>query len=355
MADAPAQALVEGILAGKVPKQVRLFAAQGLLPISREDLFRLQLLLTSDGDEELADAAAKAIADVAAEDLVDWAQQYPVSSLELELLVRNRDEPEIWTTVARHTSVSNETLRVLAAHGPTEVQDIIITNQVRILGCLEILEDLRSNPAVNQVVLRRVKEFEEEFIEKAIAGEIDDQDDAAPSIEEAMRALRAIGAHLPKSRAYPVPDGSDPGVEEGVARMGGSAFGRILNMDVKQKVVCAMRGSREERAILVNSRNRLVVRAVMSSPKLNENEVEKYAASRSVSDEVIRIIAANPKWTRRYSLALILIQNPKNAVQSSLRLLPRLSMRDLQRVMKDRNVNPVVRRQAAKIVEKMQQ
>jgi hypothetical protein len=204
-------------------------------------------------------------------------------------------------------------------------------------------------------VLRRVKEFEEEFIEKAIAGEIDDQDDAAPSIEEAMRALRAIGAHLPKSRAYPVPDGSDPGVEEGVARMGGSAFGRILNMDVKQKVVCAMRGSREERAILVNSRNRLVVRAVMSSPKLNENEVEKYAASRSVSDEVIRIIAANPKWTRRYSLALILIQNPKNAVQSSLRLLPRLSMRDLQRVMKDRNVNPVVRRQAAKIVEKMQQ
>jgi hypothetical protein len=350
---APTQALIDGILAGKVPRQVRLFAAQGLLPISREELFRLQLLLTADGDEELAESAAKAIADVEAADLVAWVVNNPVTTLELDLLARNRNEPEIWNIVARQEEVSNQTLRMLAAHGTPDVQDIIITNQVRILGCLEILEDLRVNPSVNQVVLRRVKEFEEEFIEKAASGEIDDVAGGLPSIAEALDALRAIGAHLPKSGAFPIPDSSDPGVEEGVARMGGSAFGRILKMDVKGKVICAMRGSREERAILVNSRNRLVVRAVLASPKLNENEIEKYATSRSVSDEVIRVIAANPKWLRRYSIALALVQNPKTPVQSSMRLLPRLSVRDIQRVMKDRNVNPVVRRQAKNIYEKM--
>jgi len=43
--------LIEGILAGTVPRQVRLFAAQGLLPVSRDDLFRLQLLLSADPDD----------------------------------------------------------------------------------------------------------------------------------------------------------------------------------------------------------------------------------------------------------------------------------------------------------------
>ena len=43
-----ADQLFTGILEGKVPRQVRLFAAQGLLPVPREDLLRLQVILTSD-------------------------------------------------------------------------------------------------------------------------------------------------------------------------------------------------------------------------------------------------------------------------------------------------------------------
>ena len=36
--------LIEGIIQGKVPRHVRLFAAQGLLPVSREDLLSLFFL-----------------------------------------------------------------------------------------------------------------------------------------------------------------------------------------------------------------------------------------------------------------------------------------------------------------------
>lgn len=348
----PAQALIDGILAGKVPQPVRLLAAQGLLPIGREDLLRLQLLLTTDGDEELAAAAAKAIGEAEADDLVEWVQHGEASGLELDLLVRNRDEVEIWREVARHQAVSNETLRILAEHGPPVVQDIIITNQVRIMGCLEILEDLRANPSVTQVVLRRVKEFEEEFIEKVAAGKLEEERAFSASIDEALQALRSIGAHIPKSGELPLPRYDDPALEDHV-QQNVSAFGKILLMDVKDKVLCAMKGSREERAILINSRNRLVVRAVLASPKLNENEIEKFAASRSVSEEVIRVISGNPRWLRRYTVALALVQNPKTPVQSSMRLLPRMSVRDLQRITKDRNINPVVRRQAKNMLEKL--
>ncbi len=56
--------LLNGILEGQVPRQVRLFAAQGLLPISQEDLLRLQFMLSTDPDDELAEIAKASIAEV---------------------------------------------------------------------------------------------------------------------------------------------------------------------------------------------------------------------------------------------------------------------------------------------------
>ncbi|MEJ2188375.1 MAG: hypothetical protein P8Y93_02980 [Acidobacteriota bacterium] len=53
--------LIQGIIKGEVPRQVRLFAAQGLLPVAREDLLSLQTLLSSDPDEDLAKTASESM------------------------------------------------------------------------------------------------------------------------------------------------------------------------------------------------------------------------------------------------------------------------------------------------------
>ena len=74
------------------------------------------------------------------------------------------------------------------------VQDVVITNQVRILNCLEALEDLRANPQVSQVVLRRVREFEEEFIEKAVA-------QAEGAVEEETREAISIVVRITLEKA----------------------------------------------------------------------------------------------------------------------------------------------------------
>ena len=130
-----AEKLIDGILAGLVPRQVRLFAAQGLLPVSREDLFRIQLILSADPDPELASTAAASLGEVPAQVLIDWIRNQPIDPLELDLLVRVREEQEIWIAVAQHRSVGDETFRMLASYGPEAVQDVIITNQVRVLDC----------------------------------------------------------------------------------------------------------------------------------------------------------------------------------------------------------------------------
>lgn len=342
--------LLRGILDGQVPRQVRLFAAEGLLPIPREDLFRLQFMLTSDPDDELARAAKASVAEVEAATIVDWLTGYRLEPMVLDLVIRARDEDEVWVAVARHADVSDETMRILAKNGPTVVQDIVITNQVRIFGCLEILDDLRNNPRVSESVLRRVHEFEQEFIEKAIAAEEAIASGEAPSIEDALASLRLIGAHIPELERLPYLRSDDPGLREAVGNQ--STYARLLNLSIKEKVLCALKGNREERSVLINSRNRLVVRAVLGSPKLSDAEVENFAGLRTVDAEVLRVINRNPRWMRRYQVVWQLVSNPKTPVELGMRLVNRLNSRDLKRISTNRNVNPVVRRAAVSIASR---
>jgi hypothetical protein len=342
--------LIAGIVKGQVPRQVRLFAAQGLLPISREELMGLQCVLSSDPDQELANVATASIQSEEQDTILAWLRDSPPESLVLDQLIRVREEEEVWSAVAAHANASDETLRVLAQNATPVVQDIIITNQVRLLGCLEILDDLRTNPQVNQVVLRRIREFEEEFIEKVLA-EKEAAAAAGPSVEEAIEALHAIGAHIPKEVTMPYPLTEDEELEEAVKRSDQETHARLLKMSVHERIICALRGSREERAILVNSRNRLIQRSVLACPKLTDNEVEQFAASRSVAQEVIAQIADNRRWLRQYSVIVALAMNPKTPVYTAKSILPRLTYRDRMRVSRDRNLPPVTRQIAEKLLD----
>ncbi len=344
-----AKQLIDGIRSGMIPRQVRLFAAQGLLPVSREDLLRIQLLLSADADPELSDPARRSVVEVEADTVVTAIHGGVLDPIEIDILVRLRQEDKIWAAAAAARAVSNETLRVLASRGSSLVQDIIITNQVRLLACLEILEDLRGNSQVTQVVLRRVKEFEEEFIDKAIAaaGELEEPE-PGPSLVEALAALKLIGAHIPAEDELPFPSPPEP---EPVPKDRSllPIHTRLHFLTTFEKIMTALKGTREERAVLVMSPNRLVARAVLGSPKLSETEIARFAASRSVSDEIIHGIAANPRWMQKYPIALAISQNPKTPYRVAVNILPRLNFRDLDRVAKDRNVPAPVRRQAQMI------
>jgi hypothetical protein len=343
--------LIKGIVKGQVSRQVRLFAAQGLLPVARDDLLSVQVLLSADPDEELASIASQSIKGEEEERLVAWLRNNPPEPLVLDLLIRIRNDETIWEVVASTPSVSDETLRVMARNATPLIQDIIITNQVRVLGCLEILEDLKDNPQVTQVVLRRVREFEEEFIVKVLAEE-EAKLAAGPSVEEALESLRAIGAHIPALDTMPYPGYEDPALEEAVERTRTQdAHARLLKMRVHERIVCALRGTSEERAILINSRNRLIQKSVLACPKLTDHEIERFAASRSVAEEVIVHIADNRRWTRLYQVNLALAFNPKTPVYAAKAILMKLNYRDRVRVSRDRNLNPITRQIAAQLTD----
>ena len=122
-----------------------------------------------------------------------------------------------------------------------------------------------------------------------------------------------------------------------------STLQRIASMTVAQRIGLAMKGSREERAILIRDPNKIVAVAVLSSPKMTETEIESVAKMASISEEVLRIIANNRAWIKRYGVIVALARNPKTPVAVSMNLLARLSERDLRAISMDKNVPEALR------------
>ena len=127
-----------------------------------------------------------------------------------------------------------------------------------------------------------------------------------------------------------------------------AANATIANLNVAQRMSLAMKGSREERAVLVRDPNKIVGAAVLSSPKLNETEVEAIAKMANVSEDILRMIAFSRAWTKSYAIVHALVRNPKTPVAMSMNFLQRLNEKDLKVLSTNRNVPEVVRVTAGK-------
>lgn len=121
-------------------------------------------------------------------------------------------------------------------------------------------------------------------------------------------------------------------------------------LPVADKVKRAMRGRREERAILIRDPNRIVAAAVLSSPKLNESEIEVFARMTNVSEEVLRVIGSTRSWIRKYPITSALVRNPKTPLGVSMPLLVLLNERDVKQIAMDRNLPEGLRVQARKMI-----
>jgi hypothetical protein len=133
-----------------------------------------------------------------------------------------------------------------------------------------------------------------------------------------------------------------------------STVQKIAALNVAQRMALAMKGSREERAVLIRDPNKIVGVAVLSSPKLTETEVESIAKMANVSDEILRIIGFSRAWTKNYAVVHALARNPKTPVAMSMNFLARLSDKDLRNLSTNRNVPDVLRVSARKrvVIEK---
>jgi hypothetical protein len=340
--------LVEQFRQGRVPRDLRLMAAQAALPLGPTDLADLLEFLLHDVDEQIRDSASASLLAISADEMRPLARDRGSLPGLLAWILTNREERELQEAVLQNTTLPDEAIEARASTLPEELAELVVINQVRLLRRTSLLEALEQNQSLSKDQRRRLRELRESF-------HIGEQP--------------AETAAVPPPAAPPPPTIEEPEEEppppandaEAVARYLGaeeqqdtekvSAVQRLYRQNTAQRMISALKGTREDRAILVRDPNRLVSSAVLGSPKLTDVEIESFAGMRSLSDEVLRRIGNHKEWTKRYGVISNLVKNPRTPLGISIGLVSRLNPRDIKGLAVDRNVPEVIRKQAQKFLK----
>jgi hypothetical protein len=188
----------------------------------------------------------------------------------------------------------------------------------------------------------------------ALVGPVLARPDAPTELREFFQSRGIVADASAAAEAADLPlvdtDPTDYGPEEQSAEQKAATAKRLADMSVPEKVKAAMKGTREMRSTLIRDPNKMVATAVLSCPKLSEQEVEAFARMGNVSEDILRTIASTRAWVKNYGVLLGLTKNPKTPLALSLTFLHRLNDRDLRGLSIDRNVPEPLRIAARKKV-----
>ncbi len=129
----------------------------------------------------------------------------------------------------------------------------------------------------------------------------------------------------------------------------GSALQKISKLDVKGRIQLAMKGSKEERSILVRDGTKVVALAVLESPKVTDGEVEMFASQKNVLESLLRGISMKRRFIKRYPIVRNLVCNPHTPLDISLTLMKNLLIGDLKNLSENKDISDTVRKLAAKM------
>jgi hypothetical protein len=123
----------------------------------------------------------------------------------------------------------------------------------------------------------------------------------------------------------------------------------IQKMTTGQKIKLSYKGNKEVREILIRDRNKIVAAAVVKSGRLSENEVKSIAGNRGVAEDVLRLLAMNREYMRKYPVKVALSGNPKTPIPVAMALVKQLGVKDLKLLSTNRNVSSAVFGAATKL------
>ena len=113
---------------------------------------------------------------------------------------------------------------------------------------------------------------------------------------------------------------------------------KLRDMSVGRKIKLAYTGNMDARKILIRDSNKIVAAAVVKSGRLTPNEISSFAGNKNLHDEVVRLIAENKEFTRKYPVQVALVNNPKCPRPVALKIMQNLKKKDLQQLANNKGV-----------------
>ena len=382
--------MLDMIRNSQVPSNLMQSAARGALSVPPEEmieilvhlalhnkLFTERARLTLAGWDEKASIAAASDPNTSAEVL-----GYFISPENL----RNCLLPAL----AENASVSEESLDAIIVGGTRSTIETMmasprVTSSPRLLQALQSNANLRPNEAAEiGKKLAALEPFSgaetaapDEVIEGAVAkylqenatelaaegnkafeviGGTSEEEAIAGAAESAIAASPAAEVEAKPGTAGEAKPAAGP-VAAKAAKVAGarheqkrdSTLQKIAKLDIKGRISLAMRGNKEERAILIRDSTKLVSLAVLDSPKISDAEVEAFALQKNVLEAVLRAIPLKRKYVKNYTIVRNLVFNPRTPLDLSLGLMKNLLVHDLKNLSGNKEVSDTIRKLALRL------
>jgi len=378
--------ILELIKKNAVPVNVMRSAALGSLPISSDETLEVLVYLTNNAlfGQDARMTLARWDAQSAMEVL---RKQTTAPEVLLYFWQEQNRRPGLMPTLIENPAIPETLLMELAGDGSREIVTMLLASEraralpsvVEALSANEYVtpaeaEALRSSiakPAEQKAAPEQLadaetspeveaahKAFEQEHAAEIAAEEgkpfeLAKEDEATPEAAIAGAEKSASPAHDPPQQA-PVPDAAPPAAPaldefDAAEQKRITVLQKIGRLNVGQRIKLGFIGDREERAILIRDTARLVQNAVLSSPKVTDAEVETFAGSKNLQENVFREIARQRRFMKLYPVVRNLVNNPKCPLDISLTLIKTLMVYDLKSLRHNKNVPDTIRKVAAKL------
>jgi hypothetical protein len=340
VADSVPSPLLEQVRSGN--RQFQLLAAEGVLPLPPEDLLPLQVDLAQGDDVEVAERARASLRSVDVR-LARPFLERQASEGALAFFAEESNHPGLLEAILRRRDVPRYILARLARRLPPDLQELLLLRQDAIVEEPAILEALEENPQVSTYSQRRIAEYREHLLPRQrtvvpaepahFVEEMSDEE-----LELAIEAAR----ELPASGE----------MENERTKL---SEGQIRGLPIPARLKLTRGAPRALRTILLRDTNPQVAVSVITNNNLSDQEVEQTASNRSVVEEVLVAIARRREWVNRYPVTKALILNPRAPLAITMRMIPKLALRDLRELGRDRNVPDAVRSTALRLYRIKQQ
>jgi len=279
---------------GDTPREEKLRAARGEVPLDPSELIAVLIYLSRDSDSELKECSVKSLKRFAESTLMNICTKTDVHPVILDVIARvHYSNSSLAEMIAIHPKVTGNTLSFLAEKGVEAAQKPAVT----IINDIAGVENAGQEKTSADIPLTSEKVEQED--------EIDD----------------SRGKYQ---------------ISQGLA--------------IKEKIKLAFTGDKEWRMILIKDNNKVVSEAVLKNPRITEQEILLISKSAVNNDEIIRIICANKEWTKNQQIRKALIENNRTPLHYALRFISYLSEKDLAFLAKNKNVSSVINTQARRML-----
>lgn len=341
--------MVDLIRDGSAPDSILRRAAQGQLSVPVEEA--IEILVSLSAHRELGEQAAQTLGNWDEASLAGVASNptVPVEVL-THLLQHQSHRPLLLMALCENPALPLTELEALARQADCEVLRVMMQS-ARVHSSSRLLDVMTANPAAEPMKAQLTI-----GMTRALDGEAEKI--ASDFLVRHAEDLAREGGQLFELVA--APDGEEDPLDSLLAQVkaGGkiaatpqdtaklSLLQRIGRLQVGERIKLAVRGNREERMVLIRDRSKLVSLAVLESPKVNDAEMENFAAMKNIQESVLRAMASKRSYMKNYGVLRTLVNNPKTPIDVALPLLPHLLLKDQRAVAVNKNVNETVRKVA---------